>query len=151
MSVELLATRDEKQIWLQELAPPYRLEAPFPGELYVCILFANDEAITPEEQARVSEQLVGTGCCYAVCAGHQCSSWDDSVDLAHLATGEGEEKFVMTSWHENETVADVIFFGLLNTSFDEHDFTRYLVLLVGPQAGLRDEVKRGIRKVWQVA
>ena len=148
--MELLATRDEKQIWFHELSRPYRCDVPFPGELYVCILFANDETISNEEQAAVSEQLVRTGCRYAVCAGYECSSWDTSVDTAYIATDRSlaDETFVMTSWHEGDSVEDVISFGLMCTDFDEHEFTRYLILFVGQRAGLRDEVMRGIQEVW---
>jgi hypothetical protein len=151
--MELLATRVDKQIWFHEFSRPYRLDAPFPGELYVCILFANDETITEEEQAAVSEQLVRTGCRYAVCAGHECSSWDTSVDMAYLATDEHfnppDETFVLTTWHERDPVEDVILFGLMNTAFGSHDFHRYLILSIGSRAGLRDEVRRGIPSVWR--
>lgn len=150
--MDLLATCEEKQIWFHELSRPYRLEAPFPSEQYVCILFANDETITQDEQAAISDQLVRTGCRYAVCAGHECAKWDTSVDMAYLATDENlsppNETFVMTTWHEDETVEDVIFFGLMCATFDEHNFTRYLVLSIGPRAGLRGEVRRAIQEVW---
>ncbi|MCW5556848.1 MAG: hypothetical protein KIT22_03265 [Verrucomicrobiae bacterium] len=111
----------------------------------------NDETITEAEQAAISEQLVLTGCRYAACAGHECSSWDTSVDMAYLATDKHfsppDETFVMTSWHERRSVKDVMLFGLMCTNFDDHEFTRYLVLSIGPRAGLRDEVQGGIRKV----
>lgn len=147
-----MATSEDKQVWFHELSRPYRLDAPFPGEVYVCILFANDETITEQEQAAISEQLVGTGCRYAVCARHECSTWDTSVDTAYLATDEHfsppEETFVMTSWHERESVEDVVFHGLMCTIFDDHNFKRYLVLFIGPRAGLRDQVRRAIQSVW---
>jgi hypothetical protein len=120
--MELLAIRDAKQIWFNEISRSYRFDVPFAGELYVCILFANDETITNEEQAAVSEQLVRTGCRYAVCAGYECSSWDTSVDTAYIATDRSlaDETFVMTSWHQGKSVEDVISFGLMCTDFDEH-------------------------------
>jgi hypothetical protein len=143
--MERVATAGERQVWLHELARPYRLETPFPGEEYVCILFANDETITPEEQEAISEQLVATGCRYAVCAGHRCSTWDDSVDLAYLATDESfsppDETFVTTTWHEGEPIEEVLHFGFNLTGA----FTRFLVLLVGPGA----EVRRAIPACWQ--
>ena len=148
--MELLATRDKKQIWFRELSRPYRFEVPFPDELYVCILFANDETISNEEQAAVSDELVRTGCRYAVCAGYECSSWDTSVDLAYLAMDPSltNETFVMTSWHDGDSIEDVISFGLMWTDFDNHEFTRYLILFVGQRASLRDEVMKGIHEVW---
>ena len=74
------------------------------------------------------------------------------MDLAYLATDEHftppDETFVMTSWHERDSVEDVIFHGLMCTMFDDHEFTRFLVLFVGSRAGLSDEVRRGIQEVW---
>jgi hypothetical protein len=46
--------------------------------------------------------------------GIECSSWDDSVDYANLeefSYGDiPEDRFVMTSWHENDTLDEVIDF-----------------------------------------
>jgi hypothetical protein len=59
-----------------------------------------------------------------------------------------EAEFTMTSSHAGETIEEVIFFGLISTAFDSHDFDRFLVLSVGHRAGLRDEVEAAIRSVW---
>jgi hypothetical protein len=150
--MQLIATRDEKEVWYQELSRPYGLRVPFPGELYVCILFVHDPAVTQEEQAKLSEQIVQSGCRYAVCAGHACSTWDDSVDLAYLATDPNfappEETFVMTTWHEDESIEDVVFYGLMNTMFDDHEFFKYLVLTLGHHATFREELDAAIDSVW---
>ena len=54
----------------------------------------------------------------------------------------------MTTSHKDESVENVIFFGLMNTAFDTHDFDRFLILFVGPRVGLRDDVESAIRSVW---
>jgi hypothetical protein len=41
-----------------------------------------------------------------------------------------------------------MFFGLMNTSFGSNEFDRFLVLFVGPRAGLRGEVQKAIESVW---
>ncbi len=149
--MELLATRDDKQIWFQEVSRPYQLDPPFPGELYVCILFVNDETISAEEQQTLSAQIISSDCRYAVCAGHKCSTWDDSIDMASLVAEDFEnsdEAFVMTTWHENDSVKDVMFYGLMNTMFGEHEFHHYLVLFIGSRDGLREEVQRAIQSIW---
>lgn len=150
--MELLAIRDDKQIWLHQFTRPYRLLVPpFPGECYAAILLANDPSITPEEQAALSTDLVNTDCRYAVCAGHDCASWDISVDLAYLEKHNysSGENFVMTSWHEDEPIDDVIFFSLTCTNFDEHDFHHYLILTITPHPGQRAEIQRAINAIWQ--
>ncbi|AWW75258.1 hypothetical protein CD351_12545 [Erythrobacter sp. KY5] len=47
--------------------------------------------------------------------GHDCSSWDDSVDhaLREKFNNQGvpDESFVMTTWHENEPLHEVFFYA----------------------------------------
>ena len=38
---------------------------------------------------------------------------------------------LMTTWHNEESVEDVAFFAADCTNFDEHDFRKYLILIVG--------------------
>ena len=150
--MELLASTDRQEVWIDELRRPYSLASPFAGMEYVCILFANDELTTKAEQNLISERLIETGCKYAVCAGHNCSSWDDSVDMAHLAMYDfnpPEDEHVMTTWHENESVEEILHFGLNNTDFDRHEFVRYLILFVGERQGLRHEVEIGVQSQWR--
>jgi hypothetical protein len=73
-----------------------------------------DEEVTPEWQAEVSGWLVGSGCLYMMAWGEKCSEWDSSVDDANLQMfdyGEiPEEKFVMTTWHENSSLQEAFWF-----------------------------------------
>lgn len=47
--------------------------------------------------------------------GLECSTWDDSVDMANMKEFNFEEipesKFVMTTWHENEPLNEVFWFS----------------------------------------
>jgi hypothetical protein len=36
----------------------------------------------------------------------------------------------------------------MNTMFDHHEFSKYLVLTVGPRAAFRDELDAAIDAVW---
>lgn len=149
--MEQIAVKGEKQVWFHDLPRPCHLDDPFAGEPYVCILFANDPSITPQERSDMSRRLVETGCRYAVCAGHECSAWDDAVDWACLEMDQNfsppDKSLVMTSWHADDSVAEVVHFGLMCTNFDQHDFRRYLVLSIGTAPELRDAVRAGIRAV----
>lgn len=108
---------------------PYNFVSPFDGEAFVCIIFNNDPIISNDEQNKISDNLIASNCRYAVCAGHDCSSWDDSIDWAYISTDENydppDETFVMPTWHDDETVNDIMFFGLNNSNFDDHEFKRY--------------------------
>jgi hypothetical protein len=47
--------------------------------------------------------------------GRDCSSWDDSVDLANLQAFDFGDippnEFVMTTWHEEDSLAEVFQFA----------------------------------------
>lgn len=71
--------------------------------------------VSREWQNHVSDWLVRAGCRYMMAWGRDCSVWDDAVDWAHLAMfdyGEiSEEAFVMTTWHNNDSLAEVFWFS----------------------------------------
>jgi hypothetical protein len=152
MRMELLTTRDGKEVWLHQIERPFVFEPPFPGRRFVAIVFSNDETATDAERQAVTRALFDSGCRYGVFAGHACGIWEWALDTACIESDPdyqpSDEAFTMTTSHENESVEDVIFFGLMNTSFGSHDFDRFLILFVGPRAGLRDEVESAIRLVW---
>lgn len=150
--MDLLTTRDGKEVWLQQIERPFAFEPPFPGRRFVAIVFSNDETVTYAERQAVTRALFASGCRYGVFAGHACGVWELALDTACIESDPdyqpSDEVFTMTTSHEDESVEDVMFFGLMNTSFGSHDFDRFLILFVGPPAGLRDEVESAIRSVW---
>lgn len=46
--------------------------------------------------------------------GSNCSSWDDSVDIANIKQFKSadipEDKFVMTTWHADEPLSEAFWF-----------------------------------------
>lgn len=74
-----------------------------------------EESVTSEWQERVSDWLINSGCLYMMAWGENCSAWDDSIDHSNLKKfkyGEiPENKFVMTTWHDNESLKDVFWFS----------------------------------------
>ncbi len=81
---------------------------------FKCLIVVERD-IPAEFRARVSEQLVRAGCLYALAWGRECSSWDDSIDWAHLDTQNGaefrEEDHVVTTWHDEDSLADTVAFA----------------------------------------
>ena len=61
-----------------------------------------------------------SGCLYMMAWGKNCSSWDDSVDIANLERFAYEDipdsQSVMTTWHENESLEEVFWFSKNNSS-----------------------------------
>lgn len=74
-----------------------------------------EESVTPEWQAKVSAWLISSGCLYMMAWGRECSSWDDSVDMANIEAFNCEDipeiSAVMTTWHENESLSEVFWFA----------------------------------------
>jgi hypothetical protein len=69
------------------------------------------ETVTNDWRNRVSEWLVDAGCLYMLARGEDCSVWDDAVDWANIDAVHSRpippERFVMTTWHEEETIEEV--------------------------------------------
>lgn len=69
--------------------------------------------------------------------GKDCSSWDDAVDHANLEAFDYEEipedRFVMTTWHEKESLEEVFGYSKRLAFHDAVDIERTLILHVASQ------------------
>ena len=127
------------------LVPPYSLgTAPFGGDDFVALIINNDAQISSSDQYAISLALVRFGCRYAVCMGHDCSSWDDSVDFANIEIDLEltRKKHVMTTWHDDDTVDEIANFFLCCTSYAGNTFDNFLVLSIGCNDALLAEIQR---------
>lgn len=139
--------------WIGRTNRPYDFQSPCGGKEFALFLILGDEAITPTEQEDLSTKLVRQGCRYAVCFGVACSSWDDSIDWVGVMDKiEGRPgPFVMTTWHEDETIGDVAECFVLNTTFDDWEPQNFVVLIVGGTAELEAEVRNALELAFQLA
>jgi hypothetical protein len=89
--------------------------------------------VSDEWKNFVSQWIVSSESYYVMAWGRDCSSWDDSVDIANIAQYECDipnDKFVTTTWHDDETLNEVFWFAK-NCAFNEyHDFKEIIVLHV---------------------
>ncbi|GFE63479.1 DUF7684 family protein [Litoreibacter roseus] len=80
----------------------------------------------------VSKALVEAGCLFSLAWGMDCSVWDDSVDWAFLEAHNfgdyPEDEFVMTTWHEDEALEEVVGFAKHCTDYSEVKLEDILVL-----------------------
>ncbi len=103
---------------------------------YRCLVLI-DRAVSPDERERASRKLVESGCLYMMAWGLDCSLWDDAVDQAVLEAFEFREvpdqQFVMTTWHENESLEEVIRFAKFDAilSYANKPLRKLLVLDLG--------------------
>ena len=94
--------------------------------------------VDPEWQAQVSDWLVRSSCRYMMAWGRNCRDWDTSVDQANLAQfdyGEiPENEFVMTTWHDKDTVQEVFWYSDRCAFHPSLDLHRTYIMHIAPTA-----------------
>lgn len=148
-TMRLLAQQQDKRFWYLRLEPPYDTPIPSFGRPFVAIVVACDPNITVEQQAHISTQLVERDCRYMLAWGINASTWDDSVDMAYLNTDPNfsppDDRHVMTTWHDNESLDTVVWFALANTNFDSHHFCDFMVVMIGANPKTETKLLRAIQ------
>jgi len=130
-----------------ELTRPYKFRTPFEGGGFALLLYVVDKDISKNEQIEVSDAIVEQGCRYAVCAGHKCGDWDDMIDWSVLERNNfksNDETDVMTSWHENESIKNIVYFFINNTNYGNFEAKNLYGVTLGSQKGLMEEIKEDI-------
>jgi hypothetical protein len=96
------------QLRNNEILPQIKTQRPFK-----CVVIISSP-VSQAWQAKVSQWLVDSGCLYMMAWGNDCNSWDDSVDYANIEQFQNQEippeSFVMTTWHESESLSEVFEF-----------------------------------------
>ncbi|WP_455423534.1 DUF7684 family protein [Agrilutibacter terrestris] len=91
-----------------------------------------EQAVPTDWQDEVSDWLVRSGCLFMMAWGYGCSSWDDSVDMANLRAFDygdiPDDQFVMTSWHENESLSEVFSFAKHHADHGEVELQRTVLV-----------------------
>lgn len=142
-------------VWLDTLDRPFNFHSPFLGDDFVVMIVVNDTTITEDERAELSAEIVRQGCRYAVCTGHGCSTWDDAIDFAFLETDPNfnppDDRFVMTTWHENDSIEEVVEFFRLYTAFDDYTPKNFMVILLGQNQVIEADTRRALAQVFKAA
>lgn len=120
------------RVWVGRVSDPSEFRCPAQGE-YALLLVVGDNRWQPDDQHRLSERFVRTGCRFAVCFGPSSSSWDDSIDMVgvlDLCDGQPDH-LVMTSWHDAETLEEAVAFFAERTHFEDWSTREYVVVVLG--------------------
>ncbi len=87
--------------------------------------------------------------------GHEASSWDDSIDIASIDrypnSDPPDSEFIVTTWHDNETPDDIAQFFVLNTTFDFFRPSNFLILHIGQESELLENLTRSILAEFEAA
>jgi hypothetical protein len=157
--VDEITANDGRRILIRQLSASDDLGIPFGGETFVSMIWAADGTAGETDRTTVVRTLIDTGCRYIVCGGVNCEQWHDDADLVWVNLdlqsdpSRSEMPFVMTTWHNGESVDEVAVFAADCTNFDEHDFRSYVVLIVGEDSArlaCADQVCRAIHRAFGV-
>ncbi|MGG2098700.1 hypothetical protein ABFY41_14115 [Acinetobacter haemolyticus] len=93
-----------------------------PEQPYYIILIVDTKQILPEWRNWICEQIVySKRCIQAMVTGHECSIWDDVLDETYVAFYNNEPPIntcFITTWHENETLDEVIEFAKIGMQLE---------------------------------
>lgn len=121
------------------------MKAPFAAVVMI------DTKVSDDWRNTVSEWLVEKGCLYMMAHGDDCSLWNDSLDWAILTAykfgGIPEDKFVMTSWHEDQNLEEVFFFAINSLPF--YPLIKHTVILDVADTSRDEELLRVFSSVKQ--
>ncbi len=89
---------------------------------------------SPERLWTVAQKLVALGGVYFCCWGSGCEVLHDTIDHAAKENEIAENSVLMTTWHDNESLQEVLWF-FINTAFPhdafEHTTKSMIAISVG--------------------
>lgn len=98
--------------------------------------------VSPGWQTLVSDWIARSGCLYMMAWGKGCSSWDDSVDMANIEAFNfdeiPEDKFIMTTWHEDEPLAEVFWYAKHNAFHPSVELENTVLLHISAEGRARE-------------
>ena len=151
--MHLVTKTDDYDLWMIRLESPFSFQAPFDKQDFALLLVVVDPTITIEDRTTICKEIIQQGCRYAVCTGMDCSSWHDFIDMAYLESdpefSPPDERFVMTTWHEDESLEEVVEYFRSNAHFESFTPRHYLVLLLGGDTGVQEKVASILKKQFE--
>jgi len=147
------ASIDPRAPFYVQLTPGRDLPA-LPVQAAFRAVIVADAQVSPEHQSSICEWLVGKACLYAMAWGIDASAWDDAMDMANLACfGSGDvppHAFVMTTWHDEESLSEVFDFAIRCASHPEEPLDELLVLHVAEHPD-QERIQQAFRDGLQIA
>ncbi|MEP6343998.1 MAG: hypothetical protein ABJ275_11860 [Maricaulaceae bacterium] len=96
-------------------------------------VIATTVEITSDWRHLVSEWLIKEGCRCTMAWGKDGTLWDDSVDIAHLEAFDWgdipDNKMIMTTWHDDETLSDVLWSAKHSIFHPPESVINHLIIL----------------------
>lgn len=109
-------------IYSLEIASFSELErTTFPSKNFVILTAANFSGTDSSEITSIAIGLITKGLKYVLCWGKECEKAHDAFDLGNILWEEKEktQNHVMSTWHNDESFEDVLWFCLHHASPDD--------------------------------
>ena len=117
-----------------------------------CVIL-QERVVSADERWDISQKIVEAGCLYMMAWGQEGTLWDDSVDHASLArflpaTEVPDDALVMTTWHDKDTLEDLMFFAKYTAAqtYTDLPLRSLLILDLGPR-----EREPELKRLFEVA
>jgi hypothetical protein len=125
-----------REIFVVELAGPQWLVAPLRASSprFVCLLAWDAQDVPTSAIADVARQLLDSGAVWISCWGPDCERVHDTVDDVFRTWARQSKGVVMTTWHADEQLAEVISFSLLGF-FPDDEYAEGCRSLLGISIG----------------
>ncbi len=144
---------EERTVVVAAVSDAGELAVPFGGQPYVALLWATDDRFDGAARMAVAGALIESGCLYIVCGGVDCEQWHDDADtvLALQGADADDSRLVMTTWHTNQAMEEVVFFASFCNDLNEyHDSQHFLLLAIGQPGAKRDEAMAALKTTWEL-
>ena len=118
----------------------------YPAKLPSAVVVIIEADVTYEWRDEVSRWLVDNGCYYMMAWGQDCALWDDSVDYAILEDFNyddiPEDRYVWTTWHDDESLEEVLWFAQHCVRHDVHEITNLIIMDISKNARRENILKQ---------
>ena len=130
-----------REYFALRLDQPRAFSLPFAACPYPVLIWDGLGGWSEHERSGLLHAVLDTDCRYAVCGGVGCEQWHDDLDQVFIMRylddeSARESHFLMTTWHTGQSPEEVAFYFAHSADSERDDFTRFLIVHVGTDAGL---------------
>ena len=131
----------ERQLHVtQSAAQPWRVLPP-PDDGAYSLLLVTLAPVSREDKNRLAAEIIASDARHIACWGVDCEDWHDTLDWAYLETDANfsppDDRFVMTTWHDEEPLAGALFSlwfcGIIDDAFP----ARVSIFILGDSPDIR--------------
>ena len=113
----------ERDLFVLDVQTPADLpeHLPLPSSRFVCLVAWDCQFAALDDVSTVARRLLNAGAVYVCAWGPGCERLHDMCDEEREALPEPSEAVVMTTWHDNEPLTEVLWFVLTTTPDEAHE------------------------------